>query len=301
MSNLQLAALTRKVASRIKRQTWGVVVVCCSVLLVLAIVLAPLLCRYDPTQIVGPARTAPNGQFLFGTDNVGRDVFARTLYGGQKTLFIAFTSMFFAAAVGILIGIIAGYFGRATATILMRFIDILMAFPGMLLALVVVAIAGANVTSTIVAVAIAHIPTFARMLYGSTLRVKSQEYIEAAEVIGCSPARIMLRHMLPSLGIEIIVLMSSAIAWTTLLAAALSFLGFGVAPPTPEWGSDLGVGGAYLSQAAWISFAPGIAITVTILLSNFLGDVLARLLRRASESVQAEELPTIEQLKVVEK
>jgi len=159
----------------------------------------------------------------------------------------------------------------------MRVMDILLAFPGLLLALVIVTVLGPGVTTVVVAVAISYIPIFARVAYGPTKSVRAQDYISAAKVVGCRPVRIVGRHVLPVLSSELIVVISSAIGWTTLLAATLDFLGFGIRPPSPDWGADLSAGVQYLGQAWWISAAPGIAITVTILIANFMGDFLASL------------------------
>lgn len=246
--------------------------------LVLVAVFAPLLAPYDPAALVGPPRQAPGGAFLFGTDQLGRDVLSRTLYGARQTLVIAVLSAVGAAVVGVPLGMLAGYVGRWGGTVIMRLMDVLLAFPGLLLALVVVTVRGPGMVTVILAVGISFTPVFARVIYGSTQRIRNQEYVSAARVVGCGPWRIMSRDVLPVVLTEVVVLLSSAIGWTTLLAATLNFLGFGVRPPTPEWGADLGAGSTYLSQAWWISVAPGLAITATILLANFLGDVMASLL-----------------------
>ncbi len=249
--------------------------------LLLVTVLAPLLAPYQPAAIVGPPREAPTGEFLFGTDHFGRDVLSRTLFGARQTLVIAVLSALGAALVGVPLGMLAGYAGRWGGATIMRSMDVLLAFPGLLLALVVVTVRGPGMVTVILAVAVSFAPVFARVIFGSTQQVRSQEYVAAARVVGCGPLRIMARHVLPVILTEVVVLLSSAIGWTTLLAATLNFLGFGVRPPTPEWGADLGAGAAYLSQAWWISVAPGLAITITILLANFLGDVMASLLEPA--------------------
>lgn len=246
--------------------------------LLLVTVLAPVIAPHDPATVAGPPRVEPGGSFLFGTDQLGRDVLSRTLYGARQTLVIAVLSALGAAVVGVPLGMLAGYAGRWGGTVIMRSMDVLLAFPGLLLALVVVTVRGPGMATVILAVGISFAPVFARVIYGSTQQVRGQEYVAAARVVGCGPLRIMSRHVLPVVLTEVVVLLSSAIGWTTLLAATLNFLGFGVRPPTPEWGADLGAGATYLSQAWWISLAPGLAITATILLANFLGDVMASLL-----------------------
>jgi peptide/nickel transport system permease protein len=265
----------------------GILVVGASVLLVLAVVGAGLLTRYDPNEIVGLARSAPSGEHWLGTDQLGRDVLARTLFGGQQTLTIAALSTLLATVVGVPIGLFAGYVGGLRAVASMRVMDVLLAFPGILLALIIITIGGTGRGSAILAVGVSFVPVFARVVYGSTQRARSEEYIAAAQVVGCSSARIMVRHVLPVVLVEVVVLASSAIGWTTLLSASLNFLGFGVAPPTAEWGADLGAGTRYIAQAWWISAAPGLAVTLTILLSNFLGDHIAKRLSAPRADVVA--------------
>lgn len=247
-----------------------------AVLLVLVVLLAPVLAPDSPTVAVGLARSAPSLAHPFGIDHLGRDVLSRVLWGGRETLLMAALSTLLAAVVGVPIGLFAGYVGGIRAGISMRVMDVLLAFPGLLLALIIITIGGTGVLSTVLAVGVSFIPVFARVVYGSTQRVRSEEYIAASIVVGASALRVMVRNVLPVVLIEVVVMISSAIGWTTLLTAALNFLGFGVAPPTPEWGADLGAGTQYLDQAWWISAAPGCAITVTILIANFLGDAFAK-------------------------
>jgi ABC-type dipeptide/oligopeptide/nickel transport system permease subunit len=182
-----------------------------------------------------------------------------------------------ATAVGTPLGILAGYLARWPSGLVMRIMDILLAFPGLLLALVIVTVLGPGVSTVVFAVGISYTPIFARVVYGPTKSVRAQDYVAAARVVGCSPLRIVRRHVFPVLSSELIVVVSSAIGWTTLLAATLDFLGFGIRPPSPDWGADLSAGVQYLGQAWWISAAPGIAITLTILIANYTGDFLASL------------------------
>ena len=256
----------------------GLAIYIIGLVIVVLVVFAPLIAPFDPAKIVGQARLAPSLDHLFGTDQLGRDVWSRTLYGGQNTLFMAVGSTLIATIIGVPLGIFAGYFGKWRGAVTMRFMDILLAFPGLLLALVIITIFGPGLITTTIAVGISFIPVFARVIYGTTQRIRAEEYIAAARVIGASSWRIMGRHVVPVVLTEVLVLFSSAIGWTTLLCAALSFLGFGVAPPTAEWGVDLGTGSKYLAQAWWISAGPGFAITLTILVANFLGDYIAKVL-----------------------
>jgi ABC-type dipeptide/oligopeptide/nickel transport system permease subunit len=266
----------------------GVVVCTAAVLVVLAVLLAPVIAPDSPTVAVGLARSAPSLAHPFGIDHLGRDVLSRVLWGGRETLLMAGLSTLLAAVVGVPIGLFAGYVGGLRGGVSMRLMDVLLAFPGLLLALIIITIGGTGVPSTVLAVGVSFVPVFARVVYGSTQRVRSEEYIAASIVVGASPLRVMVRNVLPVVLTEVVVMISSAIGWTMLLTAALNFLGFGVAPPTPEWGADLGAGTEYLDQAWWISAAPGLAITVTILIANFLGDYFAKLL----SAPRAELIPT---------
>lgn len=253
----------------------GLVATVLALLLVLTALLAPLLPLPNPANLVAPAQQAPSLHHLFGTDQLGRDMLSRTIWGARHTLVTAVLSTALAAALGTPLGILAGYISGWASGTMMRVMDVLLAFPGLLLALVVVTILGPGVTTVVLAVGISFTPVFARVGYGPTRSIRAQDYIAAARAVGCSPLRVIRRHVLPVLASEIIVVVSSAIGWTTLLAATLDFLGFGIRPPTPDWGADLAAGVQYLGQAWWISAAPGIAITITILVANYLGDFLA--------------------------
>lgn len=273
---------------RRSRDVFGLIGCAVALLLIVLAVFAPLITPNDPTAIVGPARAHPSGAHWFGIDGLGRDVLSRTIAGGRETLTIAVLSTFFAALVGVPIGMLAGYLGRWPAAVVMRIMDVFLAFPGLLLALVIVTIRGPGIPTVVAAVAIAFAPVFARILYGSTQRIRTQEYIAAARMVGCSRWRVLTRHVFPVILPELIVVISSAIGWTTLLSATLNFLGFGVRPPAAEWGADLSSGVSYISQAWWISTAPGIAITITILVANVVGDYLAGRLTTADAGTTRE-------------
>jgi peptide/nickel transport system permease protein len=261
---------------------------------VILILAAKWVAPFGSTQIVADPSLPPSLGHPFGTDQYGRDVLSRTLFGGQQTLLMAVMSTLIAAVIGVPLGIIAGYVGKLRGNITMRFMDILLAFPGLLLALIIITIGGSGLWSTILAVGVSFIPVFARVIYGTTQRVRAEEYIAAAQVVGSSPFRIMTRHVVPVVMTEVVVLLSSAIGWTTLASASLNFLGFGVSAPTAEWGADLGAGAQYLNQAWWISAAPGVAITVTILLANFLGDFIAeRLDAQPAAVIAVPSLPSV--------
>lgn len=254
--------------------------------LVLALVLAPLIAPSDPTTVTSATLVAPGWKHLMGTDEYGRDILSRVLWGGRLTLLAAVAGVGVALAGGVPLGLLAGYSARWTSAVIMRSMDVLLAFPGLLLALIIVTIIGTGLFKVMIAVGVSFIPVFARVVYGSTLAAKRREYVLAARVVGAGAMRIMVREILPNVTSEIVVMASSAMGWAILLAAALSFLGFGVSPPTAEWGADLAAGQDWLTNAWWISTFPGIAITVAILLSNYMGDFLASFLGSRTDTSQ---------------
>lgn len=260
------------------RDKLGFVAVVGAAFLVLVAVLAPLISPADPTMLVGAARLGPSWNHLLGTDQLGRDVLSRTIWGARHTLVTALLSTAFASVLGFPVGIAAGYIAKWPSGVVMRGMDVLLAFPGLLLALVVVTVLGPGFGTVVIAVGISYVPIFARVVYGSTRAIVFQDYVAAARVVGCRPLRIMTRHVFPVLASEVLVLVSSAIGWTTLLAATLNFLGFGVQPPGADWGADLAAGGQHLADAWWIAAAPGVALTLAILVSNYLGDFFASVL-----------------------
>jgi ABC-type dipeptide/oligopeptide/nickel transport system permease subunit len=261
------------------RDPIGLVALIIGVIIVLAALLAPVLPLVSPTLIAAPPRLAPSWQHWLGTDQFGHDVLSRIVWGSRSTLAVAALSTVLAAVIGVPLGILAGYIPRwFSAGLIMRCSDVLLAFPGLMLALLVVSVLGAGNRTLVIAIGISFIPIFARFAFTSSRSVREQDYVAAARVVGCSPFRIMRSHVLPILETEILVLVSSAIGWAVLLAATLSFLGFGVAPPAPNWGSDLAAGEDYLVQAWWISATAGAAITLVILVSTYIGDFIAGLI-----------------------
>lgn len=240
--------------------------------IIVLVLLAPLVAPYNPTQITADTLVGPSWHHLFGTDQFGRDILSRVIWGGRLTLLAAAAGVGISVGVGVPLGLLAGYSSRWISSVIMRAMDVLLAFPGLLLALVIVTILGRGLGNVIVAIGVSYIPVFARVVYASTLAAKGKEYVSAVRVMGARPARIMGRHILPNLTSQIVVIATSAIGWAILLAATLNFLGFGVRLPTAEWGADLSAGREWLGPAWWISTFPGIAIAVTILAVNFLGD-----------------------------
>ncbi|NLE58109.1 MAG: ABC transporter permease, partial [Planctomycetes bacterium] len=245
------------------------------VLIVLSALLAPFLAPYDPL-LINPVDylQAPGQAHLFGTDSYGRDVFSRALYGGRVSLRVGLLSVVIAMVLGTVLGLIAGYAGGVLDNIIMRFVDMLLAFPGLLLALGVVALLGPGLDNVIIAVGISGLTGFARLVRGSVLSLREEVCVEAARSIGCPDWKIMYRHILPNTLGPIIVMSTLDIAWAILTASSLSFLGLGAQPPTPEWGMMLSEGRALLREAPWQTMFPGMLIMITVLSVNLFGDGL---------------------------
>jgi peptide/nickel transport system permease protein len=243
--------------------------------LVLAAVLAPFLTSYNPRAVAPANQLQPPGrEHWAGTDLFGRDVFSRLLHGTRISLAVGVIAVAIAALPGTLLGLLAGYYGGWVDGLISRLMDVLLAFPGILLALSIVALLGNGLLNVTVAVGIAGIPGYTRLVRSSVLTVKRKLYVRAAHTIGCRDSRILFRHILPNVLAPIIVLATLDIAWAILNASALNFLGLGVELGTPEWGVMLGEGRGYLRDAPWISVAPGLTLTLTVLTINLLGDGL---------------------------
>src|SRR5579884_195747 len=235
------------------------------ILLVLSITaaFAPALAPHNPTQInIVERLQSPSLAHPFGTDQFGRDIFSRIIWGARLTFFYAFIAVGLAGAVGVILGALAGNAPGWGDSVIMRCMDILLAFPGLLLALVVLTILGTGLVNAEIAVGISLIPVFVRLVRGAMLSVREREYIVAARVIGCSPVRLLTRHILSNVWSQVAILATTALGWSIVIAATLNFLGLGVKPPTPEWGADLAAGRQWLNVAWWVSTAPGVAIMI---------------------------------------
>jgi peptide/nickel transport system permease protein len=240
---------------------------------------APLFTSYNPTLMSAGTRMQPPGEtYLFGTDDFGRDIFTRVLYGGRLSLQVGLFSVTIACIVGTVLGILAGYLGGWVDAVIMRAMDVLLAFPGILLALAIVAVLGKSLTNVMIAVGISTIPLFTRIVRASTLTIKQLDFVVAARALGASPTRIMRLHVFPNVATPIIVVATNSIAAAIIAGAALSFLGLGAQSPTPEWGLMLSEGRVYLRSASWLTRYPGFAIMVTVLAINLLGDGLRDIL-----------------------
>jgi peptide/nickel transport system permease protein len=248
-------------------------------LVAVAVLLAPALTPYDPLAMnPGEQLLPPGPSHPAGTDLFGRDVATRLLYGGRLTLGIAALSVLIASLMGTAMGLLAGYYGRATDRVIGWLVDVLLSFPSVLLALTIVAALGPGVPNVVVAVAVAGIPTYTRMVRGQVLAARRQPYVRAAASVGCTDWRILVRHILPNTMGPLVVLATLSIGWAILSASALSFLGLGVQPPAPEWGAMLNDGRGYLRAAPWMTAAPGLAIALTVVAVNLLGDALRDML-----------------------
>jgi peptide/nickel transport system permease protein len=238
-------------------------------------VLAPWLTPYDPIK-VNPteALTGPGLAHPLGTDQYGRDILSRVMMGARLSLLTGLGAVAIALGAGLVLGLLTGVGGGWTDLLFMRLIDIMLAFPSILMALVVVAVLGQGTANVMVAVGVSLVPTFVRLVRGDVLTVKENVYVEAARALGCGTGRLALRHVLPNVVAPVIVLSTVAIAWSIILGASLSFLGLGPRPPTPEWGIDLSNGRSYLLRAWWISSVPGFCIMLTVVAVNLVGDAL---------------------------
>jgi peptide/nickel transport system permease protein len=249
-------------------------------LLVFSAVFAPLVAPYDPlvpdpiNRLARPSLAQP-----FGTDDIGRDVFSRVVYGGRVSLEVGILTVLLGTLAGSTIGLVSGYWSGWADIVVQRLLDSLQSIPGLLLALVVAAVIGTGtkwgINLAVVPIAVILIPINARVVRSAVLSVREQTYVEAARVLGCPDRRIMLHHILPNVAAPILILASVYIGNAIIVEASLSFLGLGTAPPTPSWGNMLsGQGRTYMEQAPWLAVFPGLAITLTVLSFNLLGDAL---------------------------
>ncbi|NLD17782.1 MAG: ABC transporter permease [Tissierellia bacterium] len=243
-------------------------------LLIIISIFAPLLVPYDYTeQDYDNMLQAPNSRYIFGTDNFGRDVFSRVIYGSRYTVFIGFVCITVAAIIGVLLGLIAAYYPKLD-NLIMRTIDIIIGMPAMTLLMCLIAVMGVSLTNMIIALCITTIPGFARVTRAQVLVVKNQEFIEAAIAIGADTKRILFRHILPNSLAPIIVQYTLGAGTVVLLSASLSFIGMGVQAPNPEWGLMISSGRPYLRSNWYLSIIPGFAIILLTFTLNYLGDGL---------------------------
>ena len=236
---------------------------------------APLLTSWSPVeQDVRQRLRPPGGQHLLGQDTFGRDVLARILYGGRVSLLVGVGAVALGGVTGTAMGLAAGYYRGRTEDVVMRFVDVLMAFPSLLLGLIVLAVLGPGLGKMIFAIGIVLSPSFARVAHGATLSLAGQEFVDAARAVGAGAGRILAGHIARNVSGELVVLSGLLAASAIRIEASLSFIGLGVSPPTPTWGSMIREGTPYLIDAPWLSVAPGVAILLAVLAFNLFGDAL---------------------------
>lgn len=260
---------------RLRRNRLAVFGLVIMLLLVVVAVFAPWIAPYDyAAQNLSDAFEPPCAKYWLGTDDFGRDILSRLIYGARISLQVGLFAVWLSMCVGGVLGAIAGYYGGKVDDIIMRFMDILLSIPQILLAVTIAAALGPGLLNLTIAVGIANIPSFARVVRGAVLSIVGQEFIEAAHCMGASDAWIIARHILPNCSAPIIVQATLRVAGAILAAAALSFLGLGIQPPTPEWGGMLSAARGYVRDYAYMTISPGLAIMIIILALNFLGDGL---------------------------
>jgi len=236
---------------------------------------APLLTPYDPIRLnVVESLEPPSARHWLGTDQFGRDVLARVIYGARVSMAMGVVAVTISVVLGLALGLVSGYYCGTGDLLVMRLVDVMLAFPGILLALVIIAVLGPNLGSAMIAVGVSGMPLFVRVVRSSTLTVRALQYVEAAQAAGSGDARVLVRHVLPNVLTPVIVLVTLGIPSAIVAGAALSFLGLSVKPPTPDWGEMLSKGRAFMGTAWWLSTFPGLAIAVIVLAINRFGDGL---------------------------
>jgi peptide/nickel transport system permease protein len=259
-------------AARTRLGPLGVVVMLLAIVVAL---FAPLISPYDPLkQDLGHTLARPDRSHLMGTDNVGRDVLSRMVWGTRVSLMAGFGSVALAMVTGGLLGLLAGYAGGRADGFVMRVMDAVLSFPPLVLALALGAVLGAGLTGVVIALGVVYTPTFARLMRGQVLTITARDYVEAARALGAPGWRVAWHHVLPNAAAPIVIQASLSVAFAILAEASLSFLGLGIQPPGASWGSMINAGRGYLQQAPWIVFWPGAALFVTVVGLNFVGDAV---------------------------
>jgi len=263
---------TLRLFLRNRLATAGAIII---LLLIVLALIGPALTPYDPIGVYMDARLTPPGlKHPFGTDDFGRDVLSRVLSGASVSLKVGVIAVSISTVIGTLLGAISGYYGRWIDEVIMRLMDVLFAFPAILLAIAILAALGPGISNAMIAIGIVYTPIFARITRGSVLTVREEVYIDAATSIGCRDSRILFRHILPNVIAPVIVETTLSLAFAILAEAALSFLGLGTQPPDPSWGRMLSESRGYIQDAPWLGIFPGLAIMFTVMGFNFLGDGL---------------------------
>jgi len=268
-------SLTALALSRLLRNRLAIVGLVILTLVILSAILAPNLTPYEPTAMDTSLRfQPPGGHHPMGTDQFGRDLLTRILFGGRVSLTVGIISVGLAAILGTIVGLTSGYYGGWWDLVVSRVMDVLFAFPAVLLAIAIMAVLGQNVTNVMIAIGIVNTPIFARVIRASAMSIRVQLFVEAAEAVGASSPHIIVRHMLSNCLPPLVVQTTVAFAWAVIAEAALSFLGLGTRPPTPSWGLMLNEGRNVMEYAPWQPVFSGLAIMITVFSLNVLGDGL---------------------------
>ena len=271
-SGKSLQALAWRQLLRKKTAVVGLIIIA---MLILTAVLANLIAPYGPTEMFGEeTMSPPTVRHWMGTDLLGRDVFSRVIHGSRVSLYVGVLSPILALILGIPLGVIAGFYGGALDNVIMRIMDVLLAFPIFLLAIVIMIILEPSTSNVVLALGIVRVPIYARIVRGSVLSVKVNDYIEAAKALAVRDLRLLLRHILPNCTAPLIVTSTLNVSTSIIVEASLSFLGLGTQPPTPSWGWDLKANLILLEVNPWITIFPGVAIFVSVLAFNLFGDGL---------------------------
>ncbi len=271
----ELRSQRRRMWNTFVRNRAAVVGLALVIVIVIVTIGAPLFATQDPLiQTPSNRLQPPSATNFLGMDSFGRDVYARLLYAGRVSLIVGVCSVLLGGSIGTAMGIVAGYSGGHAENIIMRLVDVLMAFPSLLLGITVLAVLGSGLDKMIMAIGLMLSPAFARVVHGNTLSLKELEFVEAARSVGVGRLRILRRHILPNIMGDILVLASLWTASAIRIEASLSFIGLGVSPPTPTWGNMIREGAVQLTNAPWISLFPGLAILITVFAFNLLGDGL---------------------------
>jgi peptide/nickel transport system permease protein len=266
---------SRGVWKRFRRNRLGLVGLVLVSILVLTALLAPWLAPYDPAaQSLFDRREPPGEQYLLGADAFGRDILSRIIFGARVTLTVSVASVGIGVLAGGALGTLAGYVGGWVDTLIMRIMDVLLAFPYLLLAIIIVSALGPGLTNTVIAIGIWTIPAFARVARGSVAGIRERDFVDAARSLGARDTRIVRRHVVPNFLATLLVYASLYLAYAILMESALSFLGLGVQPPTPSWAGMIAAGRDYITSAPHIATIPGIAIALAVVGFNLLGDGL---------------------------
>jgi peptide/nickel transport system permease protein len=259
---------------KVLREPIGAVGLVIIVTLITVAILAPVIAPYPPDDQPGQRLEAPSATYWLGTDDLGRDIFSRLLYGARVSLQVGIIAVGIALVIGGILGLLSGYYAGTVDSLIQRLVDILLAFPTLILVIALTTVMGASTSTAMIAIGIAYSPAIARVVRGATLQVRQEQYVEAGKTIGVGPVRMILRHVTPNIAAPVIVQCTLLLSTAILAEAALSFLGLGTQPPAASWGAMLGTGRKYMETAPWVAIFPGVAISITVLGFNLLGDAL---------------------------